>query len=152
MAEPPATRPAVTDPAGTADLLVTALGAVTRRLRQGRVVDELGQPESIALSNLRRIGPTSSAELARIEHVRPQSMHATIVSLERRGLVARTADPVDGRRMLVELTAAGRAEARSKRSARRAQVAQLLARDFTEAERATLLAAAPLLERLAKGM
>jgi DNA-binding MarR family transcriptional regulator len=138
--------------ATTADVLVTALGSVTRRLRQTRVTEELGQAESIAVASLRRNGATSSAELARIENIRPQSMHATVVSLERRGLVARTPDPADGRRMLVELTAAGQAEARSKRSARRAQVAEVLARDFTEAERATLLAAAPLLERLAKGM
>ncbi|MBZ5736685.1 MarR family winged helix-turn-helix transcriptional regulator [Nocardioides mangrovi] len=139
-------------PHPAADALVTALGAVTRRLRQTREAEDLGQPESIALASLRRNGATSSAELARIENIRPQSMHATVVSLERQGLVSRSPDPADGRRMLVELTAAGHAEARSKRSARRARVAEVLARDFTAEERATLLAAAPLLERLAKGM
>jgi DNA-binding MarR family transcriptional regulator len=139
-------------PATVAEALVASLGAISRRLRQVRVVEDLAQPESIALSSLARNGPATSAELARIENVRPQSMHATVTSLVRRGLVSRAPDPADGRRMVLELTAAGRAKARDKRSARSAQIATVLASDFTAEERATLLAAAPLLERLAKGM
>lgn len=138
-------------PDAVAETLVESLGLLTRRLRQVRADTELSQPEAIALSSLARNAPATSAELARIENISAQSMHATITGLERRGLVSRDADPTDRRRMLLQLTAAGRAKARDKRSARSAQLAGILA-GLTDDERATLLAAAPLLARLAKGL
>ncbi len=136
-------------PEDVAEALVASLGVVTRRLRQVRPVEDLSQPEAIALASLGRNAPATSADLARIENISPQSMHATTAALARRGLVRRDPDPADGRRMLLSLTAAGRAKTRDKRSARSAQVVASLAA-LTDQERATLLAAAPLLERLAK--
>jgi DNA-binding MarR family transcriptional regulator len=132
--------------------LQTSLGLLIRRLRQVRVVDDLSQPESTALASLVRNAPATSADLARIENISAQSMHATITTLEQRGLVSRSADAADGRRMLVDLTDAGRALASRKRDARAEQFAGALAEHFTADERATLHAAAPLLERLAKAL
>lgn len=49
----------------------------------------------------------SSAELARIEGVRAQTMSVAIASLERRGFVHREADPLDRRRTILHPTAHG---------------------------------------------
>jgi DNA-binding MarR family transcriptional regulator len=64
--------------------------------------------------------------------------------------VARRPDPQDGRRAVLALTAAGQQVLRDKRSARVAQLAQALSGGFTPAELSQLMAAAPLLERLAQ--
>ncbi|GAA4694572.1 MarR family transcriptional regulator [Nocardioides conyzicola] len=130
--------------------LQASLGLLFRRLRQARVVAELSQPESTALSSLGRNAPATSADLARLEGISTQSMHATVRSLERRGLVARSPDPDDGRRMLLDLTEQGRRTADDKRDARADQLAAALRTQFTAGEREQLLVAAPLLERLAK--
>ena len=127
-----------------------SLGLLVRRLRQVRIVAELSQPESTALASLIRAAPTTSADLARLENISAQSMYATLAGLERRGLVARTADPADRRRMLLTPTEEGRRLASDKRNARTEQLATALDAHFTARERAQLLAASPLLERLAK--
>ncbi|WP_235547520.1 MULTISPECIES: MarR family winged helix-turn-helix transcriptional regulator [unclassified Nocardioides] len=141
-----------TSPDRVARELQASLGLLFRRLRQVRVVAELSQPESTALASLVRNAPATSADLARVEAISAQSMHATITALERRGFVRRIADAADGRRMLIELTDAGRAMAGRKRDARAEQFATALGEHFTAEERATLHAAAPLLERLAKAL
>lgn len=132
--------------------LYDSIGLLARRLRQVRPLSDLSHPESIAVSSLERNGPATSAELARLENITAQSMHATIAGLTRRGLVERSADPQDGRRVLVALTAEGAARARAKQAARSEGLLTTLADDFTAEERATLLAAAPLLERLAQAL
>lgn len=130
--------------------LTDGIGLLARRLRQVRPADDLSHPESVALSSLERSGPSTTADLARQENVRAQSMHATVAGLTRLGLVVRSPDPADGRRILVSMTAEGRVRAQAKRVARGEQLLAALTHDFTAAERAALLAAAPLLERLAR--
>jgi DNA-binding MarR family transcriptional regulator len=139
-------------PERVAAALYDSIGLLARRLRQVRPVSDLSLPESIAVSSLDRNGPATSAELARLENISAQSMHATIAGLTRRGLVERSADPSDGRRVLVSLSAEGAARARAKQAARSDRLLATLAADFTPEERTTLLAAAPLLERLAQAM
>jgi DNA-binding MarR family transcriptional regulator len=126
-----------------------SLGLLLRRLRQLPATGELTLPESSALVRLDRGGPATAAELARQEQISPQSMGATLAALEARGLLARSPDPADGRRAILSLTAAGRRVLNNRRNARVEQMARALDTDFTAAEREQLLAAAPLLERLA---
>lgn len=140
------------DPDRVAAALTEAIGVLARRIRQVRPTPDLSHPESIALSSLERNGPSTSADLARLENVRPQSMHATVAALVRRGLADRRPDPTDGRRVLVDLTAEGRARTRDKRDARTGRLVTTLADDFTAEERAVLLAAAPLLARLGRSV
>jgi DNA-binding MarR family transcriptional regulator len=130
--------------------LHVSVGLLVRRLRQAPGSGELTLPEISALARLDRAGPATAAALARREQISPQSMGATLAALEARGLVARSADPQDGRRVILALTPTGAEVLGSRRSARVAQLAHALAEDFTAAERAQLLACAPLLERLAQ--
>jgi DNA-binding MarR family transcriptional regulator len=125
-----------------------SVGLLLRRLRQTPVEGGLTLPESSALARLERGGPATASELAKLEQISPQSMGATLAGLERRGLVERRCDPDDGRRAVLSLTRAGRQARRSRTDARTGQLAEALA-GFSRTELNQLMAAAPLLERLA---
>jgi DNA-binding MarR family transcriptional regulator len=75
-------------------------------------------------------------------------MGSTVALLERRGLIARLADPQDGRRMILSVTPAGAEVLASKRDARRTLIARALEREFSAGELELLARAAPLIERL----
>lgn len=62
-----------------------------------------------ALSVLERQGDVTSAQLARNSFVTAQSMADMIAILEGRGLITRHRDQADRRRLVVSLTAEGRA-------------------------------------------
>jgi DNA-binding MarR family transcriptional regulator len=132
--------------------LRVSIGLLLRRLRQVQVEGELTLPESSALVRLDRGGPTTPGELAKREQISPQSMGATLAALEARGLVERRPDPQDGRRVVLSVTEAGRDLLQDKRNARARQLAQALSAGFTPAELRQLMAAAPLLERLAQSI
>src|SRR5690349_615958 len=97
--------------------LKVAIGRVARRLRQAHEVGELTLSEVSVLSRLDRESPLPPGLLAESERVRPQAMAVTVATLERRGMVERTPDPDDRRRVLVVPTEAGRAVVRDRRSA-----------------------------------
>jgi len=132
--------------------LRVSIGLLLRRLRQVQVDGELTLPESSALVRLDRGGPTTPGELAKLEQISPQSMGATLAALEAWGLVERRADPRDGRRVVLSATEAGRDMLADRRNERTRQLAQALSAGFTPAELSLLLAAAPLLERLAQSI
>jgi DNA-binding MarR family transcriptional regulator len=129
--------------------LRAALGLLYRRLRQTREVGDLSLPESTALSRLDRHGPVTAAELARLEQVSPQSIGATVQSLESRQLIERAPDPGDGRRMILSLTQAGRESVYSKRTARTEQLTRALG-TLTAEDQEQLVAAIPALRNLAE--
>ena len=83
---------------GLAVELRGSLSLLIRRLRQVEVDDDLAIPQRAALARLERVGDLTSADLARLEQISPQSMGATLAELEARGLVARRKHPDDGRR------------------------------------------------------
>src|SRR4029077_16857316 len=132
--------------------LRVSIGLLLRRLRPVPPDDEITLPESSALARLDRTGPATPGALAKVEQISPQSMGATLAALEARGLIAREADPGDGRRVVLSVTDAGLALLRNKRGARTEQPAQALSAGFTAAELRQLAAAAPLLERLAQSI
>jgi DNA-binding MarR family transcriptional regulator len=143
MAAPPA-------PHEVATALRVAIGPLVRRLRQDPAAGELTLPETSTLARLERGGPTTVTAMARVEQISPQSLGATIGGLVEHGFVDRAPDPDDGRRSILSVSAAGREALQTRRDARVARMADALAADFTAAELRTLLAAAPLLERLAE--
>jgi DNA-binding MarR family transcriptional regulator len=130
--------------------LFDGISLVLRRIQQLQAPGALTLPERAALSRLDRGGPATSAELARAEQITPQAMGNTLSGLQSRGFVERSADPHDGRRIIMSLSVAGRDVLRHKRDTRTKQVAAALEAGFTPAERETLRAAAPLLSRLAE--
>jgi DNA-binding MarR family transcriptional regulator len=81
--------------------------AVRARLDAALSEFSLTTPQYTALSVLRANPGLSSAQLARLSFVTPQSMNEMVNALERRGLVKRTPDPASGRVLRSALTAAG---------------------------------------------
>ena len=140
------------DPQQIAGALRVSIGLLVRRLRQVRADGDLTLPESSALARLDRGGPATSAALARLAQISPQSMGATLAGLEERGLVRRGSDPQDGRLVVLSVSAAGRQALRDQRDAGTRQLAEALSAGFTRSELRQLMAAAPLLERLAEGI
>lgn len=131
--------------------LRATLGVLYRRIRQTRAAGDLSLPESSALSRLDHHGPMTAAQVARLEQVSPQSIGATLQSLEARALIGRARDPDDGRRVILSLTDGGRSILRSKRAARTEQFTRALEALSAE-ERAQLMAVLPVLGRLADGL
>jgi DNA-binding MarR family transcriptional regulator len=122
------------------------LGRVVRRLRA-----EPGPPvaQAAVLSRLDRGGPASVSDLAAADRMRPQSMAPIVRELEASGLVSRRPDPSDGRRMLVELTAEGRATLTDLRARRVDWLTRALESELTAREREELRRAVALLGRVA---
>jgi DNA-binding MarR family transcriptional regulator len=140
----------VTDEHEVAAALQVAIGLLVRRLRQVQLPGELTLAEIWALKRLDTGGPATSSELARQDRISPQSMGVTLGVLEQRGLIERRRDPADGRRVVLSVTEAGHQLTRDRHGARVEQFAAALRDGFTAAERDQLLAATPLLERLAE--
>jgi DNA-binding MarR family transcriptional regulator len=133
----------------TASQLRVAIGAVKRRVRETSAEGDLTIPQLTALSRLARHRSMTTAELARREQISPQAMGATIASLEKLRLVARSADATDGRLSILDLTPEGLAAVRSGRNAVVDRIVTVLEESFTNEETEILAAAAPLIERLA---
>ena len=133
----------------TANRLRVAIGAFKRRVREASAERELSMPQVTALSRLDRLGPMTTAGLARREQITPQAMGATMASLEKLGLVARSADAADGRLSILGLTPEGLAAVRSGRDAMVDRIVVVLEESFSDEETEILAAAAPLIERLA---
>src|ERR1700685_530455 len=132
--------------------LQVSIGLLRRQLRQAQADGELTVPETEALARLDRGGPATASALARLEQISPQSMGATLGALEARGLVERRGDPADGRRIVLSVTDAGLQVLRNRRNARGEQLARALSTGFTRSELRQLMAAAPLIERLAQSL
>jgi DNA-binding MarR family transcriptional regulator len=123
------------------------LAVLYRRIRQTKQIGDLTMAESSALSRLQHSGPTTGATLAKLEQISPQSIGVTVASLEAKGLIQRSADPADGRRVILSLTSAGDATVHARRSAREQQFTRALSALSAE-ERRQLLDVMPILERL----
>ncbi len=144
-------------PSGTSISLETAvtelslaIGQLLRRLRAESNPDELTWSQTVALARLEKAGPMTTADLARAESVKPQSMGATLAELEREGLVERHPHPTDGRQVLFALTAEG-VEARRKRSAAKQKWLLAAMAKLDPAEQQTLMSAVALIKRLGEG-
>jgi DNA-binding MarR family transcriptional regulator len=142
----------VHDATEVASALQLSVGLLVRRLRAHRAEGEPTMPEFSALARLDRGGASTAAALAKREQISPQSMGATLSALEARGLVERRPDPDDRRQALISVTDAGRQALRSRRTARAERIARALEADFTLDELERLMAAAPLIARLAESV
>jgi DNA-binding MarR family transcriptional regulator len=144
--------PVAADAGMAAVALRLAVGRIARRSRQVHAVGDVTLSEVSVLSRLDRDGPDSPGSLAELERVRPQAMAATLAGLEERGLVSRSPDAADGRRVVMSVTDAGRKMLADRRSEIVRRMAAVLEADFTAEERRVLVAALPLLDRIAERM
>ncbi|HEV3033244.1 MAG TPA: MarR family transcriptional regulator [Solirubrobacteraceae bacterium] len=135
------------DTTRVASELRIVLGQLMRRLRAEH---RFSLSQGAVLGRLDREGTRSIGDLALAERVRPQSMTQTISDLESDGLIARRADPADGRRILVELTDQGHATLAADRRQREGWLARAIAEDLSPPEQRVLSQALALLRRLAE--
>ena len=136
------------DAARAAQDLRVVLGRLVRRLREVYDTSTLTPSQLSVLSRLDKDGPASASALATAEGVRPQSVATILAVLDGQGLVRRTPDPLDGRRQQVSLTRAGRERAEGVRQVREEWLARAFQDRFSAAERASVLDALVLLDRL----
>ncbi len=85
-----------------------AIGLLVRRARAAAASHELSLTESAVMARLDKSGPATTADLARAEAMKPQSMRTTVAALEEMGFVERKPHPTDGRQVYIELTPQGR--------------------------------------------
>ena len=126
---------------------VHAVGLLVRRVRAVAPTHKLSWSEAAVLGRLGRDGPATTAELARAEAVRPQSMGATVAALEEMGLVERKPHPTDGRQVNIVLSAKGAAVRKSSKDAKLTWLAQAIA-GLDDKDRETLFAAGEIIKRL----
>jgi DNA-binding MarR family transcriptional regulator len=127
--------------------LTVAVGQLLRRLRSEANPSDLNLSQLSVLSRLDQLGAMTTADLARAESMKPQSMGAILASLEQEGMVQRQPHPSDGRQVLFALTDAG-VEMRRKRGIAKREwlLAEMAKLDPDELQ--TVLAAIPLLRRM----
>jgi DNA-binding MarR family transcriptional regulator len=129
--------------------LSLAIGQLVRRLRTEANPGELSWSQITTLARLEKAGWMTTADLARSEFVKPQSMGTTLADLEQQGLVRRRPHPTDGRQVLFGLTAEGVEARRARSTAKREWLLAAMA-GLDGAEQQTLVSAAALIKRLAE--
>ncbi len=139
--------------AGLASALRMSVSRLARRLRAERYTKglepDLSDTQLAALAALERHGQMTPGELAEHEKVQPPSMTRVVAVLEERGLVMRAPHATDRRQVVLTATASGQALVHQSRQLREAWLAKRL-HELTPEERATLRAAAPILEKLSQ--
>jgi DNA-binding MarR family transcriptional regulator len=126
-----------------------AVALLMRRIRAAAASLELSWTESSVLKRLATDGPATTAELARAEAMKPQSMGATIIALEEMGFVERKPHPTDRRQVIIEITAKGAAIRMTAKDARYKWLAQAIG-ELDEHDREALFAAREIIKRLAE--
>src|SRR3984885_939424 len=127
--------------------LIQAVGLLMRRVRAAAGSHELSLTEAAVMARLARDGPATTADLARAESMKPQSMGATIAALEEMGMVERKSHPTDGRQVNIELTDKGAAVRKSAGDAKRTWLAQAIGQ-LDEEEQQILFRAGEIIKRL----
>ncbi|MFE7417047.1 MarR family winged helix-turn-helix transcriptional regulator [Rhodococcus sp. NPDC057529] len=129
----------------TAQVLREALRPIWRQLTAGRTISvgKIG-----VLAYLSKHGRTSASTLASAEKITPQAIATAVRELEGLGLVARTPDERDRRRIWIELTDAGRERLTQERSKGLEWLEHAIAERLTAEEKATLDSLVPILHKL----
>jgi DNA-binding MarR family transcriptional regulator len=138
---------APTSPEAVVAALTQAVGQLLRRLRADANPGGLSLSQTAALAGLDERDGMTTADLARAEAMKPQSMSAILASLEQEGLVERRPHPTDGRQILFSLTPQG-VEARRQRTTAKQDWLLAAVTRLDPAEQRTLLAAAALIRNL----
>ena len=135
----------------TAAELRLATFRLARRLRRTRAVDAMSDAQLAVLMTLRLHGRRTISALAERERVTAPSMTSLINGLEEQGLVTRTPDDEDRRRVQVDITDAG-AGIVERTIERRDEllIGAMTELEFSEDDLATLRAASALMRKVAE--
>ena len=128
-----------------------ALRLLVRRIRADAPPElrEFSWTQKAVLSRLEKDGPATSADLARAEGVKPQSMGTALALLEKMGLVERKAHPTDGRQINIKLTTKGIALRKNTKEATHGWLSQAIAK-LDRQEQTMLFKAGELIKRMAE--
>ena len=135
-------------PLALAGQLRVVIGKLSRRLRGLTIPGDFTWSQMSVIIRLEREGPATVTTLARAEGVRPQSMGATVSTLEAAGLVTGSPDPTDGRQTILSLTPACQERIRANRAAKEDWLFRAIRNNFAAAEQKDLANAIELLKRL----
>src|ERR1700722_4863217 len=126
-----------------------ALGLLLRRIRADAPPElrEFSWTQKAVFRRLEKDGPATSADLARAEGVKPQSMGTALALLEKMGLVERKPHPTDGRQINIKLTAKGIALRKNTKEATHGWLSQAIAK-LDRQEQTTLFKASELIKRM----
>jgi DNA-binding MarR family transcriptional regulator len=125
------------------------LGQLRRKLQEQTHLGDYSWSQTSTVLRLERDGPATVSALARAEGVRPQSMGATVATLEASGLVSGSPDPADRRQTILSLTDACRKLIRAKRAAKEDWLLHAIHTQLSPEEQGKLAVALELLKRLA---
>jgi DNA-binding MarR family transcriptional regulator len=123
-------------------------GKLRRRLRDQATPTDFTSSEVAVVSYIDRNGPTTVSEIAAAEGMRPQSMGATVAALEAHGVISRSPDPTDGRRVILSITPAARELVDSNRAAKEDWLFRTISTSFNATELKQLEVGIELLNRL----
>jgi len=127
--------------------LTHAIGLIVRRVRAAGATDELSWSETSVLARLVKEGPATTAELARVQGMKPQSMRTIVGALEGAGLIERTPHETDGRQVNLSVTKKGAGAHRQTRDAKRTWLAKAIGK-LERGEQETLFEAGRIMARL----
>jgi DNA-binding MarR family transcriptional regulator len=136
--------------AALARVVREGVGRLNWRMRAEADAPAPGPAVLAVLSRLYRAGTHTPGELAEAERIHPQSLTRVLASLTSRELITRTPDPSDGRRSLLDITAAGRAVLREYSVQREQWLASAMDRALSPTEQQLLRLASELLVRVAE--
>lgn len=129
--------------------LRATISTLTRRLRTQATNDSPGSAKLSALGQLYRQGPLTPTQLAFQEGVKVQSLTRLLAELERDGYAARRPHDSDARQCLLSLTTHGARLLADEVHRREASLASAMDAQLSAHERAQLLSACDLIDRLA---
>ncbi len=137
------------------DGLAEGIARLRRALRRGARVADPDNPLAVAqlelLSALTELPGARPGQLARLLHVRPNTVTTIVNALEARGMVRRAAADEDRRAVELTATEAGQ-QAVHQWQATNAAVLHLALSTLTPQQRRALTAAAPALQALARAV
>ena len=141
--------PSTTDRESNEARVVRAVLRLARALRRSAPAADLTDGALALVATLHRKGPLSAVALASAEGLQPQSLSRLLVRMEADALIERAINPEDRRRHVITLTSRGLGALDWAMTQRRRWLGTVMAEGLSGIERATLLAAAELMLRLA---
>jgi DNA-binding MarR family transcriptional regulator len=127
----------------------TAVTRLQRRMRAARGDMSIGLSAYSALACIFQHGPISAGELGERERLQPQSLTRILARLEEDKFISRTQDKTDLRRARLLVTPKGIQFLHRNALDQEAWLKRAIAETLSESERAMLLIAAQLIDRIA---